>query len=199
MKKVLIIITGIFLIFCIVLIVKYVQLKHSNEVPYSNLTHFGTASFYIFFDISYKGQKHTVIYSNTKLRDLILQGKRKVFSPFYSLWLNEVIKHNWSIKLKDQMFSQLKYGIVEKKFVEKHLKNLTKDKIILKGSLPDHITVNDFNALIYILLNNGINCRTNSETGDTEVIIPQHLLKKVDWEDFKRSSSPDKLNISSEC
>ena len=173
MKKAIIIFLSVLALLTIILGIKYIVLKRTNEIPYCNLTRFGTDFYYIYCDISYKGTRNTIVCSNSKLNDLFSREKNISFVPFYSLWLTEVIKHNWCIKVNDQMFSELQFDILKKEFVQKHEKNNTKDVIIaLNGELPDSLSIDDYKAIIYILLKNGINCQNNCETGDIEVIMP---------------------------
>jgi len=190
MKKYTIILLSIILLLFGTIWIKYSFLKKTKEIPFCNLTEFSTAPYYVYCNITFKKTKYVIICTNTKLRDQFLVGKMKVFSPFYSLWLKEVIRHNWTIKVNSQKFSELKRGIVKKEFLEKHERNDTRKKVVLKGDLPDNLSINDFNAIVYLLLKNGINCRTYCESGGVQVIIPRHMIKKIDWEDFNRDSTP---------
>ena len=59
MKKTIIIFLSVLTLLSIIIGVKYLLLKRTKEIPYCNLTQFGTAFYYIYCDISYKGKRST--------------------------------------------------------------------------------------------------------------------------------------------
>ena len=177
MKKKIIIFLCILIFLVSILFIKYEYIKRTKEVPYSNLTKYGTNYFYIYSNIVFNNKNYRIVCGNPQLFDLLSRKKNCIFKirPTYSLYLNEIINYNLSITVNEQLFKELQFAIIKEEFISKHKKNKTIDFIInSKGRLPEDLCRDDINAIIYILLKNGINCQNNCNSGEIEIFLPNN-------------------------
>lgn len=163
-KKWIILFFFIVLVFVVAIIVKLRYLSTTQEVPYCNLTNYSTAHHYIYFDMSYNGSRYTVVEGNTPFCYLMLRNKKQLFgsSSIYALWMDQIIRNKWAIRVNDDLFKELKSSIVDYDLVDQYkLSGLMDSVKKSNGRFPEGI----YSAAIYLFLSNNINCYSDCETG----------------------------------
>ncbi len=176
MKRVILYSVILLSIFISVLVSKYFFITKNNIVPYCNLTDFSTGSHFIYLDIKLNGEKYTIVEGNMSLYKTLYMEKSKLyfFSPIYTLWINEVIKNDWSIKVNKHLYRILEPNIVNMNLVNKYEKTGVKESLLKAGKMPDNLNLN---SAIYLFLINGINCYTDCESG--EIIIERFSKQRI--------------------
>jgi hypothetical protein len=167
----------IFLFTVLILIVisyfsaQYYWLTKTKKLPYRNLTHIGSGSCYVIFNVENRDSIYTVVMPNLYASDLIRE-KIGISGFLYSLYMNEIIAHDWSIAVNDSLLSTISYHIIDPKAVAKFRdKNIRNDTTIfgLENSLRYDINQADFNAVIYLFIKSGSNCCIEDYSGATTV------------------------------
>jgi hypothetical protein len=150
---------------------QYYWLTKTDKLPYRNLTHIGSGSCYIIFNVKNRDTVYTVVMPNLNASELVRENNR--FSGFvYSLYMNETIAHNFSIRVDDSLFSSISHCIVDPKAVAKFQgRDIRNDTTIfgVKNSLRYDINQSDFNAIIYLFMKSGSNCCVEDYSGATTV------------------------------
>jgi hypothetical protein len=144
--------------------VQWNYISTTNDVPYKNLP--GTDNCLIYFNIKHEGIVYPVIYKGSSMYSR-LSKKNKFLALFSSLYLNEIIKRNWSITVDDNLFSEFESSIVRKDLIEKYQNKdvLMDTTIIANNRIKYHLAGEQYKAILYTLLKNGINCCQDDETG----------------------------------
>lgn len=159
-----------------ILVFKYTSIKRSNIVPYCNLTDFSTGSHFVFLKIKFNGKKYTIVEDNMRLYKTLYKEKCKLFSfsPIYTIWIYEVINNDWSITVNKHLYRILEPNVVDMNLVSTYEKKGVKESLLKIGKMPDNLNLN---SATYLLLKNGINCRTACESG--EIVIERFQNKEI--------------------
>lgn len=171
-KKILYIIFIFFIIFSYIYFKKYAYFKSTSDVPFCNFRDFNTRSCYIYFYVENKEIVYPVVYENSLLYFNILPKKNKLLTLIYPYWINEKLDKNSNIHLDDTLFLKLKSNIVKKELINtyKNVDILNDTNLVRNSQLISDLPQDVRNALIFILLNKGINCCPNCNSGFINII-----------------------------
>lgn len=138
----------------------------TNNLPYKNLTNFSSGGCMIYFNMKYKDTVYSVVSTNSLASAKVFKESRlsTIISPLY---LNEIIKHDWNVRVDDTLFSEIKHMIVREDLIEKYRERdpLNDSTIILNNRIRPHLAGEHQKAIMYTLLKQGINCCQDDETG----------------------------------
>lgn len=168
-KKIFLSITGVLLIVLLYFGTQIYWLLKTDQVPYRNLREVSSASCYVAFNVEHDNSLYKVVASSTRTAGTI-RAKSKFHEYFYLLYMNEVIKYNLSVPLDDLLFSEVESGIVENSSLNKFEKiDFKVDTTIItkQNELPPDLRLEDKNAIIYLMLQKGINCCIDDLSGRT--------------------------------
>ena len=152
---------------------QYYWLTKTDKLPYRNLTHIGSGSCYIIFNIENRDTIYTVVMPNLNASELIRE-KNGLSGFFFSLYMNETIAHDFSIGLDDSLFSEVSYYIVDPKAVAKFQgRDIRNDTTIfgVEKSLRYDINQSDLNAIVYLFTKRGSNCCIEDYSGATTISV----------------------------
>lgn len=168
---IIVVVTGVFLGS---VLISYYQLTHSNEVPLKNLKIRSTSGCYVNINIKNKSDNFKIVCPN----EFLYQGLRKEkWIPFhfvYILRVGQKIKKNDFITLNDSTFKLFSEFVVDKHLIDEYRNKeiLTDTAIVRKGYLNYTLNWEQKKAIIYELLNRGVNCCFSSEGGMNSIYIP---------------------------
>lgn len=156
----------------VLLIVGYIfiqwnYIRNTDEVPYRNLRDFSSGGCLIYFDIEYNGTTYPVVYNNSRLISALSRRKNKIFALMGPMYLNEVIKRDWSISVDDSLFLDLQPMIVDKQLIEKYQgRDLISDtSIVANNRIKYNLAGEHYKAIMYVLLHQDVNVCQDDETG----------------------------------
>lgn len=162
-----------------ILILKNNHLNTTQEIPFTNLKDFSSGGCFIYFNIEYKGTVYPIAYQNSMMQRPISM-KSKFLWFIYPIYLNEVIKYDLNISVDDSLFTEFKYYIVQKEFIEKfknaHL--LGDTNYIKNDRIRAHLDQDEQNAIIYTLLKRGVNCCQDDISGFIDIIPSEINVEK---------------------
>lgn len=146
--------------------IQWHYINTTDDMPYRNLRDFSSGGCMIYFNVKHKGKIYPVVYNNSSMPSR-LSRKNKFLTIFSSLYLNEIIKYNWSITVNDTLFSEFKDGIVDEDLIKKYkgYDILSDTSIVVDNHINFKYAGEHYKAIIYTLLKQGINCCINDESG----------------------------------
>ncbi len=109
---------------------------------------------------------------NQYAEDALVRQKGRLFIIFYPFYMNEIIRHNLSIEANDSLFLDVDGYAVNDKLVKEFQKyNLKNDTTIFDkhNRLIMDLSQDEQSAIIYLLLQNNINCWIDCYSGRTFV------------------------------
>lgn len=169
MKKIVIgvILCGI-LIFLCYFVGQYLFLRDTTRAPYCNLMNIQNDNCYVFFNIRHRGSVYPVVRPYFMAEDRFVPRRFRYFGPLY---FNEVIKRELALSVSDSVFTYWKGSIVDQTLIEGYRKNiiLGDSTLIVNGVLSDKLSYEQTKAIVYVLLQQGINCCLIHDSGQVRV------------------------------
>lgn len=150
--------------------IQWRYINNTKDVPYQNLKDFSIGGgCMVYFNIRYKDQVYPVIRNNSHVAELLGIKSNLIEAWLFPLYLNEVIRNDWSIEVNEAVYNNFEYDIVDKKLIDFYSKrDLISDTSIVKnGRIAKHFAGEHHTAIIYVLLKQGTNCCQDCETGTT--------------------------------
>lgn len=169
MKKAFWIILLLIFILLVYIVYQWRYIHATNDMPYKNLSYFGTGGCLIYANIEYDGVIYPVVQTNTFMVERLSIRNKFVRMNLYPIYLKEAIKHEWSIKVDKELFDEFGYDIVDRKLIALYSKiDFKTDTTILKGDrIAEKFEGEHYKAILYVLLRQGIKCCIACESGTT--------------------------------
>jgi hypothetical protein len=142
-------------------------INSTQDVPYKNLGDFSVSGgCLIKFFIEYNDNRYPIVVANADA-GVILAGNKLSRLYLFPLYLNEVMRYGWAIDVDQEEYNRLRDNIVDPKLIALYTeKKLYSDtSIVLNGRIKKEFAGESAKAIMYVLLEQGINCCQDDESG----------------------------------